>query len=185
MVINGTKEQDVVIWVDASHLQGDDCKSITGYIIQVGGSTIIWKTKQQNIVAQSSAESEYIALSEAMMDLKWVMRVYGELGHVLKKPVIIKEDNTAVIQILEGGKNPKMTKHLGKKYHLVKQDVLNKLVKLEYVDTNSQRADILTKAVSKEKLSRGLEGLGISVNGLDSSNEPTQGERCVNANARG
>ena len=42
-----------------------DYKSTAGYVFIAAGSTIMWASKKQSVIAQSSTEAEYIALSEA------------------------------------------------------------------------------------------------------------------------
>ncbi|WZY93507.1 hypothetical protein YC2023_065836 [Brassica napus] len=39
--------------------------SVTGYVFQVGGNTVSWRSSLQHVVALSTTEAEYIALSEA------------------------------------------------------------------------------------------------------------------------
>ncbi len=41
-------------------------KSTAGYGISVNKTTIIWRTRKQTVIALSSAELEYIALSECV-----------------------------------------------------------------------------------------------------------------------
>ena len=45
-------------------------RSLTGRIVQFGGSLISWKTKEQDVVSNSSAEVEYRAMSELTGELK-------------------------------------------------------------------------------------------------------------------
>ena len=50
----------------------DDRKSTSGYIFQVGGTAISWKSRKQSCVALSTAEAEYIALSLAAQEAIWL-----------------------------------------------------------------------------------------------------------------
>ena len=49
----------------------DDRKSTFGYVFQVGGTAINWRSKKQTYVALSTAEAEYIALSSAAQASLW------------------------------------------------------------------------------------------------------------------
>jgi hypothetical protein len=61
------------------------------------------------------------------------------------EPIPIYFDNTSVISI---SKNPVMhskTKHIPIKYHFQREQVVEKNIKVEYVGTKEQVADIFTK----------------------------------------
>ena len=47
-------------------------KSTSGYIFQLGGGAISWRSKRQNIVALSSTEAEYVALTLASQEAIWL-----------------------------------------------------------------------------------------------------------------
>ncbi len=52
-------------YADASFGNADGCKSTTGYVFKMAGGAITWYLKKQLVMALSSTEAEYIALSEA------------------------------------------------------------------------------------------------------------------------
>ena len=64
-----------------SHWAGDadDRKSTSGYIFQVGGTAISWKSRKQSCVALSTAEAEYIALSLAALEAIWLRQLNTDL----------------------------------------------------------------------------------------------------------
>ena len=41
----------------------EDRKSTSGYLFQIAGGPVSWRSKKQNTVALSTAEAEYVALS--------------------------------------------------------------------------------------------------------------------------
>ena len=59
-------------------------KSTTGYIFILAGGPIIWKSKLQSIVAQSSTESEYIAINTAAKELEFIRNILLELKIKIK-----------------------------------------------------------------------------------------------------
>ena len=66
------------------------------------------------------------------------------------EPMILYCDNTSAINI---SKNPVMhakTKHIAIKYHYVRELVEDKQVKMEYVSSKEQIANIFTKALPKD-----------------------------------
>ena len=58
----------------------DTRRSTTGYVITINGTPIAWRTRRQTIIALSSAESEYIALSECGKHITWSRKLYWEVA---------------------------------------------------------------------------------------------------------
>ena len=56
-----------------------DRRSTGGYIITLCGGVISWKTRKQDVVALSTTEAEYIALSDAVKEVIWLRRLLREL----------------------------------------------------------------------------------------------------------
>lgn len=52
-----------------------DRKSNSGYYCSVNGGAISWSCKKQNLVALSSTEAEFIALSETCKEVMWLKRI--------------------------------------------------------------------------------------------------------------
>ena len=46
----------------------DDLRSTSGYCFEIGGTLVSWRSKKQSSVAQSTAESEYMALSNTAQE---------------------------------------------------------------------------------------------------------------------
>jgi hypothetical protein len=63
---------EYVNWANA-----DDHKSTTGYVFLAAGGAITWKSKKQTMIALSSTEAEYVALSEAGREAIWLRNLYG------------------------------------------------------------------------------------------------------------
>ena len=76
-------------------------------------------------------------------------------------PIVINCDNTNAINM---SKNPIMhsnTKHIPIKYHYLREQVSQKAVKLEYIDTKEQIADIFTKPLPKESFEHLRQKMGV------------------------
>jgi hypothetical protein len=91
---DGTEDDNLFHgYADAAYANTDDLKSTTGYVFLAVGGAITWKSKKQTVIALSSTEAEYIALSEAGREATWLRKLYEELGFPQKKLTVIKGDN--------------------------------------------------------------------------------------------
>ena len=77
-------------YADATFANTDDHKSTAGYIFLQSGGAIMWKSKKQTMIALSSMEAEYVALSEAGCKATWLKNLYSELRFPQINPTIIK-----------------------------------------------------------------------------------------------
>ena len=78
--------------------------------------------------------------------------LYQDLTNIIDCPTVINEDNQAAIIM---SKNPQChgrAKHISIKYHFVREQVNNDVIKLKYCPTEDMFADILTKGLDKTKL---------------------------------
>jgi hypothetical protein len=84
---------------DAAFANQDDGKSTSGYIFLASRGAITRKSKKQTIIALSTTESEYVALSETGHEATWLRNVYGELGFPQMTPTTIKGDNEGSVSM--------------------------------------------------------------------------------------
>ena len=75
--------------------------SVTGYILFFMGVPIIWKSKSQRSITLSSLEAEYVALSEAAKEIKFVYQLLLSIGIKVKLPIIVRVDNIRAIFMSE------------------------------------------------------------------------------------
>ena len=144
----------------------NDCKSTSGFVFQIGGTAITWQSKKQTCVALSTAEAEYVALAGTAQEAVWLKHLYQELAHSPDKPVLIKEDNQAAIAISKNPQYHGRVKHIGIKYHFIREQVCNRNVELEYCPTSAMIADMLTKGLGRVQLQKLRELAGIRTNSL-------------------
>ena len=138
---------DVTAYSDANW--GSDLetgKSNSGGLVRFNGDIISWHSKRQKSVAQSSAESEYMALAETVKEVLWYRSwVYEIFGHYIR--CTIRCDNTAAIQLSQNDSIHNRSKHINIRYHLVRDTVKKGRIDITWVGTREQQADILTKAL--------------------------------------
>lgn len=143
---------DLKVYVDADWgSDPENRKSTTGYVIKYQGSPISWKSKKQQTVALLSTEAEYMAITEVVKEVLWLLQVFEELQISISKPVKIYEDNRSAMLLAEHPHVHQRTKHIDIRYHCIRDYIIRGLVELEHVDTNNQVADLLTKSLGKQK----------------------------------
>ncbi|MBW0526413.1 hypothetical protein O181_066128 [Austropuccinia psidii MF-1] len=148
LMANNNSSPAIHCYVDASW-GGEGDQSSHGYIILHGKSPISWQSKKQSTVASSTAQAEYMALSFAARECNWILNLFQPmLGSII--PTMLSDNKTAV-GILTSLLNKKQTWHLIQQFNLINEYIACKNVQLEWVSTNNQLANILTKAMGSVK----------------------------------
>lgn len=129
-----------------------DRKSITGFLIKLNNNVVCWKTKKQNIVTISSCEAEYIALSACITENLFLGQLIAEILKQNMYPIHIYEDNQSCIKVASTLET-KRSKHIDIKHHFIRDCISQNKIVLEYIQTDKQVADILTKGLGKMKFS--------------------------------
>lgn len=124
-----------------------DRKSITGWIAMLNGNPVSWASKKQRTVAQSSCEAELYAASAATNEVIWLRSLLGELGMNIGGASRLFVDNRGTIEVAKHGVKSDRTKHVDIKYHHITDTIERGEIQLEWVSTNKQEADIMTKAL--------------------------------------
>lgn len=153
-------ECDTLIgYADADFARDHDRKSTSGYMFKLFGNTITWRSKKQSTVALSTTEAELISLCEASVEACWLIKLLSDLN-INVENVIIFEDNQSTMKTV---KNPdqKRLKHLDVKYNFIKQKVEEGIIKVLYVSTQMQIADILTKPLPRERFCKLVKMLNL------------------------
>ena len=141
---------------DSDWGNSDDCKSISGFCFQLqsNGPLISWKSKKQPVVALSSCEAEYVALTNTIQEGKFLKQLMMDLLNVHDFTVDIMVDNQSAMKLAKNPVFHQRSKHINIKYHFIREEIFNKTVFIHYVPTCSNVADIFTKPVNCSKLKR-------------------------------
>jgi hypothetical protein len=146
---------DLHAFVDANFSTcKDTSKSRSGYIFFMMSGPIVWQTGLQSVVAQSTAESEYIAANAVAREAEWVKIMYddvvqGNYGTDKSLPVNCFEDNQACITLALKFLVNKAVKHIRYRYHYVKQQVRDGIIQLSYIPSKDNVADLFTKVLGR------------------------------------
>ncbi|XP_043809735.1 secreted RxLR effector protein 161-like [Manihot esculenta] len=156
------KELRLIGYCD-SDLAGDidDRKSTSGVIYFLGSNPITWFSQKQKVVALSSCEAEYVAATAGACQGVWIERFLSELRGQQDKKTLLRIDNRSAIALTKNRVHHSRSKHIDVKYHFLRDCVQNGDIEVEYVKTEEQCADILTKPLSWDKFEKRRIMIGI------------------------
>ena len=129
----------------------DDRKSTSGVAYFLGGSIVSWLSQKQKVVALSSCEAEYIAAATAACQGVWLGRLLGDLIDKEPERVVLNFDNKSAISLCKNPVHHDRSKHIDTKYHYIRQCVAEGKIEVNYVCTEDQLADILTRSLGRQK----------------------------------
>jgi len=159
---NGNVMKAVQSYSDADFAAGDDRRSISGYVFMLAGSPISWQAKKQTTIALSTTEAEYSALTQATKEAIWLQNLLKDLGMTKYAPKAINVDNQGAIALAENPIHHARTKHLDIQLQFVRDSIENGIIELKYCPTDAMLADIMTKALARDRHARmrGMIGMG-------------------------
>jgi hypothetical protein len=140
------------LWTEASSSKATAVKSRTGYAILFANCPVLWVSKLQTEVALSTTEAKNIALSKAMRNLIPMHAPLSELATLTCLTFgttttfsTIFEDNKGCVELANTPKMRPRTKHIALKNHHFRSHIATGDIKVKWIDTKSQLADIFTK----------------------------------------
>lgn len=138
----------------------DDRRSTTGNVFLLNGGAMSWLSKKQATVSLSTAEAEYVALSQAAQESTWLKRLLTDLG-MSDGPTVILEDNQGAIAIVKNPVNHSRMKHIDIHYHYIRECVKNGQIQVQYCPTVDMKADILTKPLTRQRFEHLRREIGL------------------------
>jgi len=142
---------------------------------------IHWQAKSQSVVALSTLEAEYIACSHATRESLWLKRMMKEAAEgmavrISDGPVPIGCDNQGAIKLIATGVVRQKSKHIDVKYHHVHDEQMKGAVKFQYVTSESNPADLLTKPLAVPRHEQLLQLTGLTQPDSHTENSNTTDE---------
>ena len=109
-----------------------------------------WISKKQNCISQSTVDAKYVVAAVNCSNIVWFKQLMTGMKIEIKDLVVIYCNSTSAINISKNLVMHTKTKHIAIKYHLLRELVQGKQVRLEYVNTEEQIVDIFTKPLPKD-----------------------------------
>ncbi|CAI7747295.1 unnamed protein product [Closterium sp. NIES-54] len=130
-------------WVDDLATQ----RSSQGYTFSLGSGSVSWRSTRSSSVLSSSCEAEIYAGAMAAQELRWLTYLLTDLGEALHSPPVLYVDNKAMLALCQDHRLEHRTKHIALRYFLARELQQRGQLRLAYVATRANTADIFTKAL--------------------------------------
>ncbi len=138
----------LIIYADASFAVGKTMQSVSGHVVYLNGTPLLWGSLKQTIVVDSSCSAEFVAASVACKQAIHAENMIGFLGFCCPKPYLLYTDSTACLSIASNSLRLGNVRHLAIRYHLVRCYVTIGEITMRYCVTEEMVADLLTKIVA-------------------------------------
>ncbi|CAI7815484.1 unnamed protein product [Closterium sp. NIES-53] len=130
-------------WVDDSATQ----RSSQGSTFSLGSGSVSWRSTRSSLVLSSSCEAEIYAGAMAAQELRWLTYLLTDMGEQPRSPPILYVDNKAMIALCQEHRLEHRTKHIALRYFLAEELQQRGQLRLAYVATRANTADVFTKAL--------------------------------------
>ena len=119
--------------------------SVYGYVIYFCGIPIAWRSKGLKSVVLSTTEAEYMALSEVVKELKFIVQLLQTMNIGVELPITVHVDNVGAIWLSNNGNTGDRTKQIDIRTSFVKEYQEDGKIIIKFVKSEDNKADILTK----------------------------------------
>jgi hypothetical protein len=147
-----TEQVQIELVSDAAY--GDDVKdgkTTYGYAVLVNGDLMHWQSKKQSTVATSTTQAEYMGMYEATKEGMWLKQLLSSMKLNVYGKILLKGDNEVAISAIKAESLTERIKHIRIKYHYVRELYTGNEIKIEWVETKENIADIFTKALGRQR----------------------------------
>jgi histone deacetylase 1/2 len=134
----------------------NDRENTTRGAFFLGKCLVSWLNKKKTSISLSTIEAEYIVATTYCTQVIWMKQTLEDLQVKYDHPILLNCDNTSAINLSNNtsainlSKNLVMhykNKHIPIEYNFLRDQVSQKIFKVEYVDTKEQIVDKFTKTL--------------------------------------
>ncbi|CAI7823199.1 unnamed protein product, partial [Closterium sp. NIES-54] len=148
LVLGGRRPVVVTGHADASRADDQATqRSSQGYTFSLGSSSVSWRFTRSSSVLGSSCEAEIYAGAMAAQELRWLTYLLTDIGEPPRSPPVLYVDNKAMLALCREHRLEHRTKHVALRYFLARELQQRGQLRLAYVASEANTADIFTKAL--------------------------------------
>ncbi|CAI5955568.1 unnamed protein product [Closterium sp. NIES-64] len=130
-------------WADDQATQ----RSSQGYTFSLGSGSVSWRATRSSSVLSSSCEAEIYAGAMAAQEPRWLTYLLTDLGEPPRSPPVLYVDNKAMLALCREQRLEHRTKHIALCYFLARELQQRGQLRLAYVASEANTADVFTKAL--------------------------------------
>ncbi|XP_052490798.1 secreted RxLR effector protein 161-like [Gossypium raimondii] len=137
-------------------------KSMSGNVFVLGRGAIIWRSVKITCTANSTMEVEYVVASEATKEAISLQKFLTDLIVIpgMKKAITLYCDNSVAIANTKETRSHRGTKHIDRKYHLIREAVVEGIVNvLKVASEDNNLADLFTKTLVTRSFNKDIEDM--------------------------
>ncbi|CAI5970712.1 unnamed protein product [Closterium sp. NIES-65] len=131
-------------WADDQATQ----RSSQGYTFSLGSGFVSWRATRSSSVLGSTCEAEIYAGAMAAQELRWLTYLLTDLGEPPRSPLVLYVDNKAMLALCREQRLEHRTKHIALRYFLARELQQRGQLRLAYVASEANNADVFTKALA-------------------------------------
>ncbi|CAI7790967.1 unnamed protein product [Closterium sp. NIES-53] len=149
LVLGGRRPVVLTSYADASWADDQATqRSSQGYTFSLGSGSVSWRSIRSSSVLSSSCEAEIYAGAMAAQELRWLTYLLTDLGEQPRSPPVLYVDNKAMLAMCREHRLEHRTKHIALRYFLARELQQRGQLRLAYVASEANTADIFTKALA-------------------------------------
>ena len=141
----------------------DNRASTSGSVYTLNGGAVVWRSKKQSCIADSTMEAEYVAGCEAAKEGVWLKKFLTDLEVVpnVEQPITLYCDNNGAVANAKEPRSHRNSKHIERRYHVIRDIIAKGNVEVMKISTHDNIVDPFTKTLSIKEFEKHLEGLGV------------------------
>ena len=151
-------------YCDANWISNNDkTNSTSGYIFTLGGGAISWKSSKQTCNARSTMESEFVALEKVGTEAEWLRNLFVDIPK-WDKPlpsISLHCDSQTAIACARNKIYNRKKRHIRLRHNIVWQLISNAVIAMEFVRSEKNLADPLTKGLTRQLVYDTSRGMGL------------------------
>lgn len=140
-----------------------DSKSTSGYVFTLGGAAVSWKSCKQTVNTRSTMEAEFVALDKAAEEAEWLRGFLEGIPWVTKpvSAICVYCDNMAAITRAKNQIYNGKSRHIRRRPKSIRDLLKNGVISIDYIKSNENIADPLTKGLNREQVLFTSRGMGL------------------------
>ena len=128
----------------------EDWESTSGCCFSIGSGIVSWFSWKQKSVALSSTEAEYMESNLPACEGMWLRELLSGLFECERKATVVHCDNQSGVKLSENPVFHDQSKHIDIQYHFLIDREHRGTIRLEYIQTDEQVANIFTRALCRQ-----------------------------------